>query len=457
MLILAGWLAYQLRFGSAVTDIRAVIYPLPFANYMGILAATSIVMIAIFALNGLYSTSGTRRIVSELRKVFLACSTGILVVMVLFFFNRELFSSRFIILIAWVFSIILVSLMRYCMIQVERMLFKRGIGVHRVLLIGASRSAQILETAFHDSPTLGYTVSERAKQVDDQMMEKLAKIIKLKAIDDIIVADQALLRTQIAKLIEFSKEHHLDFKYAADIFDTNVSHISMRPLVGIPLVELRRTPLHGWGRIFKRALDIVFSSLAIIIFSPIMLATALAVRLESAGGVIYRNRRVGENGKEFDTLKFRSMKQEFCVGDQYAHNNEALALEKKLIAEKSIKEGPVYKIQDDPRVTKVGKWIRMLSLDEFPQFFNVLRGDMSLVGPRPHQPREVQQYQAYQRAVLSMKPGVTGLSQISGRSDLEFVDEIRLDTYYMENWSIGLDLYIIFKTPFVLFKKRKAV
>ncbi len=457
MLILAGWLAYQLRFGTAVTDIRAVVYPLPFANYMLILAATSVVMIAIFALNGLYTTNGTRRIVSELRKVFVSCSTGILIVMVLFFFNRELFSSRFIIITAWVFSMVLVAVMRYCMIRVERALFKRGVGVHRVLLIGASRSSAILEDAFRHSPTLGYVVSERAKLVDDQLLEKLSKIIKLKAIDDIIVADQELSRDQIARLIEFSKINHLAFKYAADIFDAKVSHISMSPLAGIPLVELRGTPLQGWGRIFKRALDIAFSTLGIILFSPIILLTALAVKLDSPGSVIYRNRRVGEKGKEFDTLKFRSMKQEYCVGDQYSHNETALELEQRLIAEKSIKEGPVYKIQDDPRVTRVGKWIRKLSLDEFPQFFNVLRGDMSLVGPRPHQPREVQHYQDYQRAILSMKPGVTGLSQISGRSDLEFVDEVRLDTYYMENWSIGLDLYIIFKTPFILLKKRKAL
>jgi exopolysaccharide biosynthesis polyprenyl glycosylphosphotransferase len=456
MLLLAGWLAYWIRFGSAITGIRAVTYPLPLSNYLVVLASTSVVMVAIFALNGLYSTNGTRRIVSELRKVFLACSTGILIVMVLFFFNRELFSSRFIILTAWVLSIILVSLMRYCMIQIERALFKRGIGVHRVLLIGASRSAAILYEAFQHSPALGYVVSERAQHVDADLFDKLSKIIKLKAIDDIIVADQELSRQQIAQLIEFTKIHHLDFKYAADIFDAKVSHVSMRPLAGIPLVELRRTPLQGWGRIFKRALDLCLATLGIIVFSPFMIATAIAVKLDSPGKIIYRNRRVGENGREFDTLKFRSMKQEYCISDDNQKNSEALALEQKLIQEQSIKAGPVYKIQNDPRVTRVGRWIRKLSLDEFPQFFNVLRGDMSLVGPRPHQPREVAKYADYQRAILTMKPGVTGLSQISGRSDLEFVDEMRLDTYYMENWSIGLDLYIIFKTPFILFNKRKA-
>lgn len=457
MLLAAGWTAYAIRFGDAVVNLRAAVYVLPSLDFLKILLASSLVMVVIFAFNRMYDITGTRRIVDEFRKIILACSTGVLITMILFFFNRELFSSRFIILSAWVLSITYVAAMRFIVILVERSLFKRGFGVHRVLLIGSSRTANILADAFHSSPSLGYHVTERALQADDDLFAKLNKVIKVKAFDDIIVADQELSRDQIARLIEFSKIHHVDFKYAADIFDTQVSHVAMRPLAGIPLVELRRTPLQGWGRIFKRALDLVCSAVAIVLFSPVMLITAVAVRLDSPGPIIYRNRRVGEAGREFDTLKFRSMKQEYCIGEQFSHTPEALALEEKLIAEQSIKAGPVYKIKNDPRVTRVGRWIRQFSLDEFPQFFNVLFGQMSLVGPRPHQPREVAQYADYQRAILLMKPGITGLAQISGRSDLEFSEELRLDTYYMENWSILLDVYILFKTPFILFKKRTAL
>jgi exopolysaccharide biosynthesis polyprenyl glycosylphosphotransferase len=304
---------------------------------------------------------------------------------------------------------------------------------------------------------LGYKIVEQSKTVDDQFFDKLIKVIQLKAIDEVIVADQGLARSAMAQLIEFSKTHHLDFKFAADIFDSRISHISMRPLAGIPLVELQRTPLQGWGRIFKRLSDVGLATIAIIIFSPLLLATALGIRLTSPGPVIYRNRRVGEAGREFDTLKFRSMKQEYCIGDQFTNNEAALLLERQLIQERSIKSGPLYKIQDDPRVTKFGAFIRRTSLDEFPQFFNVLKGDMSLVGPRPHQPREVAQYHVSAKAILGMKPGITGLAQISGRSDLAFEEEIRLDSYYMENWSILLDVYILFKTPLVLLRKRTAL
>lgn len=457
MLIVAGWLAYVIRFTPSVTDFRAVVYAFPLHDYMQVVFVSAAAMIAIFALSGLYTITGTRRIIDELKKVFIACSTGVLFIIVLFFFNRELFSSRFIILIAWVLSIICVSLMRLLVIYIERALFVRGIGAHRVLLIGQSRSAEILADVMTRHPILGFQVVERADHITEHFFTNLEKIIQLKQIDEVIAADQALSRSEMIGLIEFCTTHHLDFKYAADIFDAQVSRISMRPLAGIPLVELHRTPLQGWGRIFKRSMDIVLAIVALIIFSPVMLLTALAVRLESPGPIIYRNRRVGEDGKEFDTLKFRSMKQEYCIGDQFIDNDTALALEQQLIAEKSIKAGPIYKIQNDPRVTRVGQFIRKTSLDEFPQFFNVLRGDMSLVGPRPHQPREVDQYEAVHRAVLNMKPGITGLAQISGRSDLEFSEEMSLDTYYMENWSITLDWYILIKTPFTLFKKRRAI
>ncbi|MFA6475200.1 MAG: sugar transferase [Patescibacteria group bacterium] len=457
LVVLSGWLSYNSRFLNFVTGIRAVQYPLPYTDFIKLLFISAFLMVVIFAWNGMYETTGTRRIVDELRKIVLASSTGILIIMIVLFFNRDLFSSRYIILLTWIISIVLVSGARLVVILVERALFKRGIGVHRVLLLGASRSAAILDKAFRTSPTLGYVVVERAQHLSTDIVEKLKKIVRVKQIDEIIVADQDLSRQQIVQLIDFSKTHHLAFKYAADIFDSKLSHVVMRPVADIPLMELQRTPLQGWGKIFKRTIDVIFSLLALLVFGPIMLLTALAVKLDSPGNVIYRNRRVGEQGKLFDTLKFRSMKQEYCIGEQYSHNAEALDLEKKLIAEQSIKAGPVYKIKDDPRVTRVGRIIRQLSLDEFPQFINVLKGEMSVVGPRPHQPREVEKYADAQKSILSMKPGVTGMAQISGRSDLEFIDEIRLDTYYMENWSIILDLYIIFKTPFILLQKRKAL
>jgi len=192
----------------------------------------------------------------------------------------------------------------------------------------------------------------------------------------------------------------------------------------------------------------------IILFSPIMLLAAIIIKADSPGPVIYKNKRVAKNGA-FKLFKFRSMINQYCVGDDYG-SAAALELEKKLIQEKNTKTGPVYKISGDPRLTGVGKFIRRWSIDELPQFFNVLYGNLSLVGPRPHQPREVAKYERHHKKVLTVKPGLTGLAQISGRSDLSFEDEVKLDSYYIENWSLKLDLSILLRTPLAIIKGRRA-
>ncbi len=185
-----------------------------------------------------------------------------------------------------------------------------------------------------------------------------------------------------------------------------------------------------------------------------MLLTALAIVLESGAPVFFSRKddgqlvkRIGQFGKPFTYFKFRSMKQ----------NTDSLRYDEAM-QEKNVRKGtPMVKIVDDPRVTKVGQWIRRFSLDELPEFFLVLKGDMSLVGPRPHLPEEVAQYQKHHKRVLHMKPGITGLAQVTGRSDLDFEDEVRLDTYYMEHWALWLDLVIVLKTPFAMIKKRNTL
>ena len=173
---------------------------------------------------------------------------------------------------------------------------------------------------------------------------------------------------------------------------------------------------------------------------------------------MYKNERVTSRGKRFFTYKFRSMYQKDCTGPQFGTSgDEALKREEALIRSHSIKEGPVYKIANDPRVTGIGRFLRRCSLDELLQFFNVFMGDMSLVGPRPHQPREIAQYDSHHKKVFAIKPGITGMAQISGRSDLSFDDEVRLDVFYIEHWSLWLDVIIFMKTPFVLLKKRRAL
>ncbi len=457
VLVAAGLAAYYLRFDSTITDIRPVVYEMPWLEFFYVILVTSLVMVIIFAFSGLYVISGTRRITTEIKKIISGCTLGVMLVIVAVFFQRELFSSRFIILAAWILSMGFVMLARILFIYIERFLFTKGIGVHRIVLIGEDKTTKTIKKAIEKHKSMGYRIVEYYPTFNGDIHGKLSKILKIKPFDEIILADPNLAKTESIRLLDFCNEHHIDFKYAADLFETQSANVEVRPLAGIPIIEIKKTPLDGWGRIFKRILDLVFSLLFLILFGWLMLIVAIAVKLDSKGPMIFKNERVGEKGKKFNTFKFRSMKSEFSIGPQFEKNKEkALELEEKLIKEKSIKAGPIYKIKDDPRVTRVGNFIRKTSLDEFPQVFNVIKGEMSWVGPRPHQPREVEKYEKRHKQVLNVRPGVTGLAQISGRSDLSFEEEVRLDLYYIENWSLWIDIYILFKTPFILLNKRQA-
>jgi len=195
----------------------------------------------------------------------------------------------------------------------------------------------------------------------------------------------------------------------------------------------------------------------LIITSPILIASAIIILVESGWPIIFKNTRVGESGKKFETYKLRSMFQKHSIGKQFKNREQALKFEKQLIKNQNTKKGPLYKIKNDPRITKFGRLIRRWSVDEFPQFINVIKGDMSLVGPRPHQPREVENYELHHKKAHTVRPGITGLAQISGRSDLSFEEENRLDIFYIENWSLLMDIAILMKTPWAVLKRRKAL
>ncbi|MGX5653832.1 sugar transferase [Geodermatophilus nigrescens] len=209
--------------------------------------------------------------------------------------------------------------------------------------------------------------------------------------------------------------------------------LHIRPFEGLPLLSVEQPRFEGWGRLVKGGVDRLAAAAALLLLGPLMLALALAVRLDSPGPVLYRQERVGVNGARFTMLKFRSM-----VVDA---DRQVEALQAQ-----NISDGLLFKMRTDPRVTRVGRWLRRLSLDELPQLLNVLGGSMSLVGPRPPLPREVAGYDSSVSRRLLVRPGLTGLWQISGRSDLSWEESVRLDLRYVENWSLALDALIVAKT-----------
>jgi exopolysaccharide biosynthesis polyprenyl glycosylphosphotransferase len=395
-----------------------------------------------------------RSLGQEVYRVILACSTGLVLVVVLIFVFRELFSSRFIVLAGWLLAIIYISLARTIIRSIQRFLLTYGVGVHKIVLVGNSQTTDTLIHEFSSQKSSGYEIVKRLKNFSLEDEQELAEYLKSGEVDEIMQSDPNLSKAEVLRLFDFADENHLTFKYAADLLGAKVLKTEVSEIAGLPIVEVKETPLDGWGRISKRIFDVIFAVFLLILFSPVLLLTAMAIKLNSRGPIIYKNERVFKTGV-FKLFKFRSMIYQYCVGDDYGQE-QALVMEKKLIEEKNTKQGPVYKIGDDPRLTSVGKFIRRWSIDELPQLYNVLIGDMSLVGPRPHQPREVAKYERHHKKVLTVKPGLTGLAQISGRSDLSFEDEVRLDSYYIENWSILLDLSILLRTPLAVFKKRKA-
>lgn len=422
-----------------------------FNDYIRISLIAAPVFVLIFAIEGLYDIRVTRKFWKEAIRVLMATSIGLMVVIVAVFLKREWFSSRFIILAAWMLVVFYVVLARYVLQLVQKWLLRnRGIGVHRVLLIGKNSKLNMISRIIKENKNFGYKVID---QIDTAHLKVIKKIKEQRGIDEIILCESSITDDEQEKLIDYCAIHNVVYKYIPTGLQT--SKFEIKILNGEPLIEIKSTPLDGWGRIAKRAFDLFFSIIGIVITSPILILTAIAVKLDSKGPIIYKNERVGDDGKKFNVYKFRYMKIDFCTNLNTAEGKKALEYEKKLIEKHSVRNGPLYKIKNDPRKTRVGKFIERYSIDELPQLFNVLFGSMSLVGPRPHQEREIAKYMDYHRRLLTIKPGVSGMAQVSGRSDLDFEDEYKLDLYYIENWSLVLDIIICLKTIGVLFKKRK--
>ncbi len=453
-LLAAGISAYALRFSRYVTDVLPILQNVPFQDYLGTVGVFVAVWLVIFAFAGLYSTQA-RKAWDELGRIIVASGAGTMVTIATVFFRRELTASRFIVLAVFGFAVVYVMFGRLFLRLIRHALLRARIGHRRYVVIGINAQVNGLVEAYTSNPILGVTVVKHFKGWSEETRRAIKRLNDRDQIDGILLGDSDLAKAKALELIAFAEEEHLTFLYLADLFAASFTNIKVAYETGVPVIEVKRTPLDGWGRILKRGFDVLVSLLLIILSSPILLLAILALVIEDGLPVIFQNVRVGERGKLFTLFKLRSLYRKFSIGPQFEKSaKQNLKLEQELIKEKSIKGGPVYKIANDPRITPVGLFIRRWSIDELPQFVNVLRGDMSLVGPRPHQPREVDGYLPHHRRVLAIRPGITGLAQISGRSDLEFEDEVRLDTWYIENWSITLDIYILLKTPFaVLYRK----
>ena len=452
--IFAGFVAWALRFSPWVQTLRPVAFGLAFSEYLALIFVAALFTVAAIATTGLYRFphSEIGRIGAAAR-IALSTSATLAAAAFAIFFRQELFDSRFLVLATWILGTAFIIGERSVVALFEDFLTKRfGIGLRKALVIGGDTVTDQLIRALERNPAFGMRIAKRLSEPD---LEEVAVSLGNPGIEAIVLANPDYPRERIVELVDFAQERRLAFWFVPNLFQTLTANARADLIGGIPVVELRRTALDGWGRVFKRTLDIAGAFVLLVLCAPLMALIALAVKLEDPQGpVIYRNRRAGEHGKFFDTLKFRSMYWKHSTGPGAPDPEGAITFERELARRQSVRKGPVWKILNDPRRTRVGRFLEHTSLDELPQLFNVFLGEMSLVGPRPHMLEQVAEYEKRHRRVLDIKPGITGVAQISGRSDLDFDEEVRLDTYYIEHWSLWLDLKIIAATPFVVLMRR---
>jgi exopolysaccharide biosynthesis polyprenyl glycosylphosphotransferase len=383
----------------------------------------------------------------EMARIIVASSAAMMMVILVIFVRAEAFNSRFLVLGYWLLAMIAVMLGRFCMRVLFRKLTVRyDLGTHRVLLIGNDGLTKQLASTMRDDPALGYRV---VRQLENPDLDVVQNIMNGVGIDEIILATPDYPAERIVSLVDFCHEQHIVFRFVPNIYQTLTTHYDVDAIGRIPLVQLRRTALDGWGRVFKRCFDIAGSAVALVALSPLFALIAFAIKWETYGPVFVRLPRVS-GSKGFNLIKFRGM---FAVDA----DGSAESLKASLAMFNERTDGPLFKMRNDPRITRVGRFIRKYRLDELAQFWNVLKGEMSIVGPRPHQPDEIAKYQKHHKKVLAIKAGATGLAQVSGASDMPFEEEVALDTFYIENWSLMLDVRIAIKTALRMFRDHSAV
>lgn len=454
MIVLAGWLAYLIRVSDIVSTRLPVRFDIDVNELMRVILIVALLWMFVFAVNKLYSVR-RMSVREELSRVFYAISTGMMLVFTVIFFVREIFESRFIVLAAWALSIALVMSARIILRIINRTLLSQGYGEHRVVVIGPSETAEALTDEFAAKPGLGFKIIGSRPHFTTETQSWVLRKHRRLGVDELILTDPDAKRSEALKMVAFCDQNHITFMYTADLLEAATSRLQAHTFAGVPLFEVKRTPLDGWGRIYKRSFDILVSLTLVLITLPLQIFVALVLLAERQGGFMLSNlpngkrfMRVGEGGKPFHFYKFRSM-----IKDAHKYRFDKEFIEKH---GNERGDGPLFKLEKDPRITRFGAFIRRYSIDEIPQFYLVLFGKMSLIGPRPHFPEEVAKYKPEWRGVMNVKPGITGMAQVSGRADLEFEDEVRLDLYYIENWSPLLDLNILFKTPWVVLTSKGA-
>jgi exopolysaccharide biosynthesis polyprenyl glycosylphosphotransferase len=451
LILIASALAWYLRYEAQLLRAVEPGFYNPLAAYAGLFSLLTVIMLIALSLNGVYAPRRGSSLISEVLRLFNASLTSIFIVVAVTFGLRSLVYSRLLFFYDGVLIVFLLGLARVVRRRIEAQLRRHGHGVERVLIVGADEVGRAVMRTMVARPDLGYQV---VGFVDDDpvrgftavgrfralgSLDNVEALLAAEGVDEVIITLPWMYQRKIAGLVSVCQRLGVRPRVAPDLFQPSLSQVDVDDLGGIPLIGIKEHNLPRSAGVIKRLMDVIITVVGLIFLLPLMAAVAILIKLDSPGPAFFKQRRIGQHGRPFEVIKFRSMKQ----GAQE---------EQARLAERNEASGPLFKIKDDPRLTRLGRFLRRTSIDELPQLFNVLRGEMSLVGPRPALPEEVEKYESWQRQRLEVPQGITGLPQVSGRSDLTFDEMCLLDVYYIENWSPALDVTIMLRTiPQVLF------
>lgn len=437
------YLAYYVRFNYISFHLKPNFTP-PHILYLIAFFFTSLCWILIFYLLGLYDTSKRHYIIDELYDTAKGLIFGILIALLPAFFYRSGSFSRLVLVIGAFFTFFLINFYRFILSLIIHYFNKKGRGVVRVAIVGGSEPGENIKDKIEKDPE--YFLIGQILEKDTEKISKIEilgnsndveNIVKQEKLDMLIMAYPLRNTFEVTKIIKKCSNFNIQLRFLPDIGGLISSRIGLYEIRGMPLLGIREFPLSGINIYIKRIVDVVISIIALIFLFPLMFFAAMGIKLTSPGSIFYIQERIGKNGKKFDMIKFRSMKQN---------------------AEKET--GPVWTQENDPRKTKFGSFIRATSIDELPQLFNVLKGDMSIIGPRPEREFFVEKFREEIPRYMErhkVKPGITGWAQANDlRANSSIRERVEYDLYYIENWSWDFDIKILLRTVFTLLFHKNA-